>query len=533
VSDATKKDDGDPDHPMRDPASAAKLFAELREADPLTALRDLGGWLEEAKDISGDQEKVRSDILSLIQEAGDMHAVKLLAQFIARQSGQQAARESNWNALNHYLRGLTGALCASASHLFEQAEKDPSLQLLAAAGAARGLHACRMMAKLHLVHYLSVPPKLWQLAYAVHGVAEKVDCAAKPVRMHAAQKAPTTVTQELLRLLMLQSSSPEMMAPEQIEVADRVIELLGGDFTLRPRGSADNAFRFDPGSDQPPRRATDTPSEPDADLRYFGPGMGIDALLRLHTELAQTRRAADIKPFGKDVPPHVQVSAIRHLLLFWGQASPYTAPARTEATGALQIIHGYAQIWQQLSRARSATGEMSLAEDGDGPVQAAEIWALQDTGGNELGAEIPLRSSDWARSGDVVGVSMDGDDKYWLGLIRSMHAEPGRGMHANIIILSREPKAVQLRLVIEQGEASALTESAARQFAFNSVRAIILSDGSAGSQRANFLLAPEHWEGGRVYEGAVDGTVRHLHSLQLLRRGDDYVRASFEWVSVA
>lgn len=531
MSDWTKKDASHPGHPMRDPASAAKLFAELREADPLTALRDLSAWLEEAKDISGDQEKVRGDILALIQEAGDMHVVKRLAQFIARQSDPQAARESNWNALNQYLKGLTGALCASATHLFEQAEKDPSLQLLAAAGAARGLHACRMMAKLYLVHYLSVPPKLWQLAYVVHGDAEKADCAAKPVRMHAAQKVPTTVTQELLRLLMLQSSSPEMMAPEQIEVADRVIELLGGDFTLRPRGAADSAFRFDPGSDQPPQRAADRPPEPDAGIRYFGPGMGIDALQRLHTELAQMRRAEDIRPFGKDIPPHAQMSAIRHLLLFWGQESPYTAPARSEATGTLHVIHGYAQIWQHLSR--SATSELSLTEDGDGPAQAPETWTLKDTGGNELGAEIPLRSSDWARSGDVVGVSMHGDDKYWLGLIRSMHAEPGHGVHANIVILSREPQAGQLRLVIELGDANALTENAARQFAFNSVRAIILSDGSAGSQKANFLLPPEHWEGGRVYEGTVAGTVRQLHSLRLLRRGDDYVRASFEWVSVA
>jgi hypothetical protein len=245
------------------------------------------------------------------------------------------------------------------------------------------------------------------------------------------------------------------------------------------------------------------------------------------------RRTADIKPFGKDIPPHVQASAIRHLLLFWGQASPYTAPARSAATGTLQVIHGYAQIWQHLSRDRSATSEMSLAEDGDGPAQAPETWTLQDTGGNELGAEIPLRSSDWARSGDVVGVSMHGDDKHWLGLIRSVHAEPGHGMHANIAIMSREPQAVQLRLVIEQGEVNALSEAAARQFAFNSVRAIILSDGSTGSQKANFLLPPEHWEGGRVYEGMVGGTVRHLHSLQLLRRGDDYVRASFEWVSMA
>jgi hypothetical protein len=533
MSDGTRKDGSHPGHPMRDPASAAKLFAELREADPLAALRDLGAWLEEAKDIPGDQENVRGEILAQIQEAGDVHVAKLLAQFIARQSGQQAARESNWNALNHYLRGLAGALCASAAHLFEQAGKDPSLQLLAAAGAARSLHACRTMAKLYLVHYLSVPPKLWHLAYVVHGEAEKADCAAKPVRMHAAQKAPTTVTQELLRMLMLQSSSPEMMAPEQIEVADRAIEMLGGDFTLRPRGSADNAFRFDPASDQPPQRATERPPEADADIRYFGPGMGMDALLRLHTELAQMRRAADIKPFGKDVPPHVQVSAIRHLLMFWGEASPYTAPARSEATGTLQVIHGYGQIWQQLSRARTAASEMSLAEDGDGPAQAPETWTLQDTGGNELGAEIPPRSSEWARSGDVVGISMQGDGKYWLGLIRSMHAEPGHGIHANIAILSRDPQAVQLRQVIEQGDVNAFTENAARQFAFNSVRAIVASEGATGSQKANFLLSPEHWEGGRVYEGTVAGTVRHLHSLQLLRRGDDYVRASFEWVSIA
>jgi hypothetical protein len=171
--------------------------------------------------------------------------------------------------------------------------------------------------------------------------------------------------------------------------------------------------------------------------------MGIDALQRLHAELAQMRRAADVKPFGKDIPPHVQGSAIRHLLLFWGEASPYHAPARSEATGTLQVIHGYSQVWQHLSRARSAVSEMSLAEDGDGPAQAPETWTLQDTGGNELGAEIPPRSSDWARSGDVVAVSMDGNDNYWLGLIRSMHAEPGRGMHANIAILSRESQAVQ------------------------------------------------------------------------------------------
>ena len=529
----TRKDAGLPEHPLLDPASAAKLFAGLRESEAIPALRDLSAWLEEAKDIPADHETVRADILALIQEAGEMHMSRLFSQFVARLS-EQSARESNWNALNQYLRGLAGALCSSATHLLAgQAEKDPSLQLSAAAGGARALRACRMLAKLHLVRYQSVPQKLWLLAYTTHGEADKAQCASKPVRMHSTHRTTTTVTQELLRLLMLQSSAPEMMAPEQIEAADRAIEQLGGDFTLRPPGSADSVFWFDPGGDRPPQRATEAPPHTGADARYFGPGIGLDALGRLHTELAQMRRSADVKPLGKDIAPYVQTSAVRHLMLFWGQANPYKAPARSEAQGTVQVIHGYAQIWQQLSRVRAATSELSLAEEGDGPAEAPEAWTLRDTGGNELGVEIAPRASSWACSGEVVGVLMHGDDKYQLGLLRSMHAEPGHGMRANIVVLSREPHAVQLRLVVEQGDESAISEKASRQFAFNNVRAIILSDGSAGSQKANFLLPPEHWEAGRVYEGHFAGTVRNLHSLQLLRRAQDYVRASFEWVSVA
>ncbi len=522
-----KKDNSHADHPMRNPAAAAKLLAEMRGADPLTALNDLSAWLDAVKGIPSHDEKIRSDILSLIQEASGAHLSALIAQFLAKPTGKQTTRESIWNTLINYLKRLTVALCASARALLKEAATNPSFHLPGAAGAARGLHACRVLAKVCLVHYVSVPPKLWRLAYAVYGDAEKADCAATPVRMQAAQRTSTTVTRELLGLLMLQSSSPEMMAPEQIEVADRVIEQLGEGFTLRPRGVTDNPFCFDPTSEGPPYRAAGQPPDPDTEIRYFGVGTGYDALERLYKQLATTR-TADIKAFGKDIPPHVQISAIQHLLAFWGEACPYSPPARSRATGTLRVIHGYAQIWQHLSRVRSATSELTLVEDGDGVPQAPETWTLQDAGGNELGAEIPQRSSDWERCGDVVGVSTHGDDECWLGVIRSMHAEWGRSLHADIAILSRDSQAVQLRVV---GEESVVSEETARQFDFNSVRAIILSDGSAASQKPNFLLPPESWKEGRVYEATVGGAARYLCSVQLLRRGDDYVRATFEWVA--
>lgn len=523
-----KKGDGNPDHPMRNPAAAAKLLAEMREADPLTALNELSAWLDAVKDIPSHDEGIRGDILSLIQEASGAHLSALLAQILAKPGGKQSTRESTWNTLINYLRQLTGALCASARVLLKEAVANPSLRLPGAAGAARGLHACRMLAKVCLVHYVSVPPKLWRLAYAVHGDAEKADCAATPVRMQAAQKTPTTVTQQLLGLLMLQSSSPEMMAPEQIEVADRVIEQLGEGFTLRPRGVADNPFRFDPMSESPPCRTAGQPS--DGEIRCFGAGTGYDALEHLYKQLATTR-SVNIKAFGKDIPPHLQISAIQHLLAFWGEACSYSSPARSRTTGALQVIHGYAQIWQHLSHARSGKSELTLAEDSDGAPQAPETWALQDTGGNELGVEIPKRSSDWARCGDVVGVLAHGVDECWLGVIRSMHAEWGHSLHADIAILSRDLQAVQLRVVITDDEENVFSEETARQFDFNRVRAIILSDGSAATQRPNLLLPPESWKEGRLYEATVGGAARYLRGVQLRQRGDDYVRATFEWVA--
>lgn len=523
-----KKDDSHPDHPMRSPAAAAKLLAEMRGADPLTALNDLSAWLDAVNGIPGHDEAIRCEILSLIQEASGAHLAALLAQILAKPAGKQATRESNWNTLVNYLRRLTAALCASARVLLKEAAANPSLRLAAAAGAARGLHACRMLAKVCLVRYVSVPPKLWRLAYAVHGDADKANCAATPIHLQSAQKTLTTVTQELLKLLMLQSSAPEMMAPGQIEVADRVIEQLGEGFTLRPPGVTDNSFCFDPTSERPPRRAAG--HAPEGEIRSFGAGTGYDTLDRLYKQLATTK-AENIKAFGKDIPPHVQISAIQHLLAFWGEACPYSPPAHSPATGTLQVIHGYGQIWQHLSRARSGKSELALVEDGDGTPQAPETWALRDVGGDELGVEIPQRSGDWARCGDVVGVSVQGADECWLGVIRSMHGEWGRSLHADIAILSRDSKAVQLRAVIAKGEEDAFSEETARQFDFNKVRAIVLSDGSAATQNPNLLVPPESWKRGCAFESTVGGPARYLRGVKLRQRGDDYVRATFEWVA--
>ena len=112
-----------------------------------------------------------------------------------------------------------------------------------------------------------------------------------------------------------------------------------------------------------------------------------------------------------------------------------------------------------------------------------------------------------------------------------MHAEPGGGLHADIAVLSRDPQAVSLREALEQYADSIFTNASSRQFVQGSVHAVILSEGAEPSQPPNLLLPPEAWKDGRIFEAQEGDAVRTLRCLKVIRRGGDFVRATFEWLA--
>lgn len=517
------------DQAKADQASAEGLLPDLRDADPVVALNELSGWFDPAGGSASADPKARGEILARVQDAGAAHVAALLAKYRASTDGKQAARESTWKSLIQYQARLTHALGLCAKALLGAAYEDATLLGSAETSTARALHSCRTLAKICFVHYASVPGSVWRLAYALHARAEEIGSAANPVKADADPKKVTTVEQELLRLLTFQLSAPDMMAPEHIEVADRVLEQIGDSFTLRPRGVADNPFCFDPEGDSPPRRAPATQGESEPAARYFGPGTGYDALERIYKQLSAAKME-DIKIFGKDISPRAQIGAVQHLLAFWGASSPYTPPARAPATGSLQIVHRYAQVWKQLSETQHSAGELTLAdEEHDGPPQVPETWTLREAGGNELGAELAQAYGGRAKCGEVVGVSANGGSEYLVGMIRRIRCEPGGSLHADIAVLSRKPQPLSLREVRKKDEDSVFTDAAARQFTFASVRAVILADGSEDAPPPNLLLPVESWKEGRIYETTQDPT-RYLRGLQVMRYGDDYVQVTFEWL---
>ena len=490
--------------------------SDLRGADALTGLADLTGRLKAAGGAGGDP-KARSAALASIQDTAAVTVGALLAQYLGLGSATatQAAREATWKSLVGFQLRLAQAMCAAAG-----AE-------LTATSAVRALAACRVLAKLHLMHYASVPGRLWHVAYALHAAAEKAGVAGTPVHAQADPRTMTTVEQELLRLLMLHVSAPDMLAPQEIECADRIVERVGAEFTLRQPGVADNPFCYEPAGEFGPRRAKGR--QPAATTRHFGPGIGYESLERIAKQ-PSAAKPEDFRPFGKDIAPRVQLSTVQHLLIFWRVDCPYAPPAHEPASGTMHVVHGYDRIWQEISRAPGGKHELSLAATSPSVAQAAEAWQLRGVGGGELAAEVPPESRSWLKCGEVIGLSVHDGAEHWMGMVRRIHAQPDGRLQADISLMSRAPQAHTLRKVLGKGDDRVFTEASAKQFGVSLVRALILADGAEPGRPANFMLPPRSWAEQCVFELQSDAGSRHLRGLQVVRRWDDYVRATFEWV---
>lgn len=526
-----KKSGPDPDNPMRNPASASALLAELRQSDPVKALDEMSAWLRSVGEMPDFDERARNDVLGLIQEAGTAHVAALLRQYLANATDKPVVRESKWKAVFDYATSLVEALCASAERLLGGPKPDSPAP--SATAAVRALRACRLLAKACLIHYADAPPSLWRHAYGVHARADAAGCAGTAVHPYRSQRIPTTATEELLRLLMLHVIAPEALASEQIEIADRVTDQLGNEFTLRPRGLADGPFWFDCDGDRGPQRATTAPGT--ATARYFGPGAGLDALARLRRQMSSTG-GTGAEALGKDIPLHAQVAAVEHLLIHWGPSAPAAAPAHSPAKGEMRLLHGFARVCKELTDSdptASAARGLALVSDEDVHLDSPEPWVIRDAGGSEIGAEMQQPGPSWVRSGMLVGLALAGRNEWWLGVIRRTHADLARGPHVDIALISRKPVPLSLRPRAAGTSEEADWDVSAGTFAFVDINAILLPEASEATGTPNLLLPPEGWKAGRVYEATIDKKLRTLRLVRVLQRGEDFVRAAYEWLPAA
>ncbi|HEX6828390.1 MAG TPA: hypothetical protein VF104_05370, partial [Burkholderiales bacterium] len=71
------------EHPMATPEAAAKHLAELPAGDPGKSLEEIGAWLTSLREADGFKAEARAAVLGVLDETGQQHHERLLADYLA------------------------------------------------------------------------------------------------------------------------------------------------------------------------------------------------------------------------------------------------------------------------------------------------------------------------------------------------------------------------------------------------------------------------------------------------------------------
>jgi len=396
---------GRPDHPMADRKQARKLLDELPPQD-LKALEELAHWHESVAGADGFKPEERVQVLAMLEEAAQPRLKKVARDYLGAARVQQNVL---WTRIHDYWR-LAGQAYARA---FE-AQPLPEL-------AAGALRAFAQQLKWQHLRYGPIDAAVWARMNAVYAAAEAkgMGPAAKP---------------EFVKAALFGASAMDSRLAAEMELAERLIETLAAGFALEKSAAPELPYWIDLGRAMLPARAKQAP-QPGAGVRFFGPGIALNALRSLIKTLEKGQVPAELKLGNADAETVLGVA--RHLAAHWAPAPPERKHKRVAVTSQFKIAHGFAGVVEALG------GDTDSLDFGAGEPLT---WTAENVSAGGFGALAPLGKSDWIKVGALVAAWPDGAPGWMVGTVRRVSKVSAQEIRIGVETLSRSPAITHFAL---------------------------------------------------------------------------------------
>lgn len=530
-----------PDHPMFNADEARRLLAELPQEQPLKALDEVGVWLDSFKDTPGFLLDNRIAVATLLDEAGQPLHAELLRQYLAAPHLQDFQGMRLWQAMHGFARAMaeTYALC-----LAEYAgDKKPSVQTKERLPVlcVRLLRCLAEQMKLELLRYVDVEQGVWDGLYQHYRFAEDNGFADTMVIAYAGQVIHTSPRRELLRALALHLSSPETLAPDQIEVSFRIAARMVSLFEFSREPGADRPWFIDLAHPLAPGHAGHEP-QVSPEMRFFGLARAIPRLEEIIHQNEQ-RELEKERRFGSEFTPDGKLTVLKHLRLYWGETQLHRLQERRGISTGIEVVHGFDTVGKLVARIELdqvvgfSEDEVSMLKKRAGVGLAdveqsytSESWQAQDMSTAGLGALMPQSAGGWVRIGMVCGLKARNAGLWWVGMIRRLKTDKQNKVHVGIEILTKKPLAVWLRVLGRGAEKVSNWETSSGSFAYDYLQAILLPDARNSYINATMLIPAGTFAADAIFEAMMGEKSRNIKLTELLDEGDDYERVGFEWL---
>lgn len=531
-----------PDHPMYDLGEAERLLSELPEDEPRKALDDVTFWLESIRDATGFSSSLRADIVMLVDERTQQLYTEQLHLYLAAPHLQDFQGLHLWQGIHAYAAALAGAYAANVREYHGIGKKPEDLQERMALLCVRLMRAAGEQMKLELMRYIDVQPAVWQLLGEGYRIAEAEQVAATMVHAYPGHVIHTSPQRELLRALVMASSSPETLAADQIEVASRIAGRLESFFDLAAEPGADRPWRFDLDAPVPPQHAAGGPP-PVPGTRWFGAVRARPAVEKI-IDQNESDPVWQERRFGSEFTPAGKLTVLKHLRTYWSQEPPHRHQERRGISAVLDVTHGFRVVSQLVTRIDLDT-RASLDDDEEaaarerakirlaaaGEVEyTTETWTVSDASADGIGATLGKSSGPWVKIGDLCGLKPQNGQLWWVAAIRRLHTDDKGAVHVGLDVLAKKPLSVWLRALGKGAEKASNWETSSGSFEYTYLPAILLPDAQNSYKHATMLMESGRYVNGNIYQVMMGEKSRDIKLASLIAEGEDYEQVGFEWL---
>jgi hypothetical protein len=418
------------DHRPADPKEARRLVSELPAGDAVRSLEQIVEWIETLTALPEVRLDRRFESIGVFAEAAT-----LLERRVARDYGRSgrlpAVREQRlWNAAHRLWHQLAVAYQLCMMEYDAGASGGGALQLRAPVMGCHAMRALRKEMKWVLLRHGRVDGRLWQEAARIYQVAQARGFARKEVTLHPGQAGRSTVERELVKMLLLDVSSPGSLMPLQLEIAAHLVSRCAEFVPIEAARGADVTHSFALAGDRPPRRVC--PEDDGSSVRYLASHGALPHLERISKDLAQ-QGAADGTAFGGYEPRMVREVA-QHLTLYWSAIPPTRESERHAAMARVNVVPGFQGLLDAL---QGYVGGPFVDE-------VTESWIAENVSRGGYGAVISHVKGDWVRVGSLVAIKPEAAPVWGVGVIRRMSRDENRQCHVGIESFSKAAIPVHL-----------------------------------------------------------------------------------------
>lgn len=481
--DFTKIFGADAENLLLNAKEVTRILDSISVSDPVDALDEVAHWLLLLAASGELKLKQRINLATRFNQAAQPHARKLLTEYIQSSRMSKSREEIIFNACGGFFLAAYNAHTKCVTDYMAQGRSNVTVSDIATS-AVRGMRALGMLAHwMNLRYRQPLPATIWEKAYALFSLAEQRKFCRTPVALNPQSPQQTSVLMEMVKLLMMEVSSPGRLTKSHIELARQVIEEFATAFVWEQVPAGETVFYIDFSQHKPPVRLTHV-TQPHFMARCFGPGNSVPALVNAikQLEVGAIPKDVDIHRYP-DYKRQDLLEVFLHLSQAWSKVTPQEGRshfdkrqfARKNFYSHFEVIHGLDDIHKKLleykfhpeaapkdviidklatgefiydpqsNKIRPVNGEIAgpqVAIPDDHPV-LAESWVAANVSEGGYGLNIPEIKRDWVREKILIGLRTE-DSGWMTGVIRRVETGSKAATYVGILLLSRMPVAANI-----------------------------------------------------------------------------------------